>query len=220
MTNWCVGGLAAMAGLCLVLAGPAPASEIVYDLGGPLAGSCPAGGCASCGGGAPMGCSSGQCHGPKVPCPPPYCHVFEAPPCLKYKKGCPRPVCDPCNLEHFGYYPTCWSPWPYPPNWSHCPYPTAAAMLPPPRVPPFTPKLYGVRPAPVDRTDRTDDPRRKYPDRPGPARMGPDRRDSPDSADSDSGEEERPTPTLPGKSERLHPPSETPGKPSVRLITR
>jgi hypothetical protein len=41
--------------------------------------------------------------------------------CFHYKCICPKPICDPCNLEHFGYYPTCWQPWPYPPDYRHCP---------------------------------------------------------------------------------------------------
>src|SRR5437773_60836 len=71
------------------------------------------GGCSTCA--TPT--STGNCGGPKVDCPPPYCHVYEGPPCLKWKRGCPRPVCDPCELPHFGYFQTCWSPWPYPPDW-------------------------------------------------------------------------------------------------------
>jgi hypothetical protein len=44
-------------------------------------------------------------------CPPPYCHHQEGPPRIKFKCGCPRPVCPPCDSEFFGYYPTCWRPW-------------------------------------------------------------------------------------------------------------
>jgi len=43
----------------------------------------------------------------KCPCPPPYLWFSEGPPWIKFKKACPRPVCDPCNLEHYGYYQTC-----------------------------------------------------------------------------------------------------------------
>jgi hypothetical protein len=52
-------------------------------------------------------------------------------------------VCDPCALPHFGYYQTCWSPWPYPRDFRHCPYPQASDALPPPAYPPYTPKQYG-----------------------------------------------------------------------------
>jgi hypothetical protein len=54
---------------------------------------------------------------------PKFVYCQEGPPRIKMKTGCSRPVCDPCNLEHFGYYRTCWQPWPYPQDWSHCPVP-------------------------------------------------------------------------------------------------
>lgn len=92
----------------------------------------------SCGAG---GCSTGQCAPQKIDCPPPYYHYYEGPPHLKFKKACPRPICDPCHYEHFGYYQPCWAPWPFPEDWSHCPYPTAAHMLPPPKVPPYAPRI-------------------------------------------------------------------------------
>jgi len=65
-------------------------------------------------------------------CPPPFIHCQEGPPNLKFKKACPRPVCDPCQLEHYGYYATCWHPWPFPPDWSHCPVPPPGAIVPVP----------------------------------------------------------------------------------------
>jgi hypothetical protein len=52
-------------------------------------------------------------------CPPPYYHCQEAPPCIKFKHACPRPVCPPCNSDFFGYYPTCWRIWPA--GQSNCP---------------------------------------------------------------------------------------------------
>ena len=54
-------------------------------------------------------------------CPPPYVHHHEGPPRLWFKCACPKPVCDPCSLEHYGYYQTCWRPWSFPPDMSHCP---------------------------------------------------------------------------------------------------
>jgi hypothetical protein len=45
---------------------------------------------------------------------------------FNYKCICPKPVCDPCNLEHYGYYPTCWHPWPFPQDYRHCQSPNAA----------------------------------------------------------------------------------------------
>jgi len=34
------------------------------------------------------------------PCPHPYVHCQEGPPCIKFKCGCPKPVCYPCNLQY------------------------------------------------------------------------------------------------------------------------
>jgi hypothetical protein len=93
-----------------------------------------------------------QCSAPaqvKVPCPPPYIHYYEDAPKLKFKRACPRPVCDPCHLEHFGYYQPCWHPWPFGEDWSHCPYQTSAQALPLPQVPPYAPRI-GVAPGPKD----------------------------------------------------------------------
>jgi hypothetical protein len=101
--------------------------------------SCPSGGCAPGATGGCASCASGL-PGCLTKCPPPFIHHYEGPPKLKYKKACPRPVCDPCNLEHYGYYQTCWAPWPFPPDWSHCPVPPPGAVLPPPAIPPYTPK--------------------------------------------------------------------------------
>lgn len=71
---------------------------------------------------------------PSVPCEtcmatklahtPTYHHIHEGAPKLKFKTGYPRPVCDPNLLPHFGYFQTCWSPWPFPADWGHCPTPT------------------------------------------------------------------------------------------------
>jgi hypothetical protein len=116
------------------------------------------GGCATCGGGGgtPAGCAS-----PKLEkCPPKFTWISEGKPCIKFKCGCPRPVCDPCKLEHFGYYQACWAPWPYPPDWSHCPYLPPGAALPPPPVPPFTPKhRYYQDGSPYDRDRSIEEPR-------------------------------------------------------------
>jgi hypothetical protein len=62
-------------------------------------------------------------------CPCPFYHCMERPPKIKYKCGCPRPVCPPCALEHWGYFETCWRAWPFPPDWTHCPVPPAAAQV-------------------------------------------------------------------------------------------
>jgi hypothetical protein len=63
-------------------------------------------------------------------CPPPYIHCQEGCPRIRFKCACPRPICGPCELEHNGYYPTCWQPWPYPPDYSHCPTPPPGFMVP------------------------------------------------------------------------------------------
>jgi hypothetical protein len=116
-----------LAALALAHATPAWAQHVVTTT---------AADCMSCGPNcAPL------CGSVKHPCPPWFCHIQEGPPRLKIKRGCPRPVCDPCNLPHFGYFQTCWSPWPYPDNWNHCPTPTASQMLPPPEKPLFAPRV-------------------------------------------------------------------------------
>lgn len=88
------------------------------------------------------GCSTSSCPptAPCRPCPPHYHHVQEGPPKICFKCGCPRPVCVPCNAPHWGYYQTCWRPWPWPPDWSHCPghTPAATVMLGPTPVGPST----------------------------------------------------------------------------------
>lgn len=51
-------------------------------------------------------------------------------PCIKYKRVCSKPICPCCLMENFGYYPTCWHPWPFPPNYCHCPVPPTIATAP------------------------------------------------------------------------------------------
>jgi hypothetical protein len=117
------------AGLVLWLsAWPAFAQEGArYD--GPAA-------CATC---ATPGAGCAACKG--GPCPPKWHYTYEGPPKIKWHKGCPRPVCDPCRLEHYGYYQTCWAPWPFAPDWSHCPCPPPGVALPPPPYPPYSPRV-------------------------------------------------------------------------------
>lgn len=97
-------------------------------------------GCASCG-----------------KCPPPFKWHSEKPPCIKFHHACPRPVCDPCSLQHYGYYQTCWRPWNFPADWSHCPTPPPGAVLPPPPYPPYTPKAPYVRPPMPEPVERRKD---------------------------------------------------------------
>jgi hypothetical protein len=71
----------------------------------------------------------GDCCCQRWHCPPPYYHCQEGPPCIKFQCGCPKPVCGPCDLQHWGYFETCWRPWPFPPDWTHCPVPPPSAQL-------------------------------------------------------------------------------------------
>jgi hypothetical protein len=52
------------------------------------------------------------------------------PPCIKYRCVCPKSVCGPCNVEHYGYYQTCWHPWLFPPDYSHCRIPPTTNSVP------------------------------------------------------------------------------------------
>lgn len=102
-------------------------------------GGCGAGGCST------GGCSSGQCgfHCQRFHCPPCFRHCMERPPKLHYSCGCPRPVCNPCNLPHYGYFQTCWRPWPFPEDWSHCPVQGPQAYPPVGPPPPLAPTTLG-----------------------------------------------------------------------------
>jgi hypothetical protein len=86
-------------------------------------------------------CSSGFC------CPrTTFCQTRA--PHICFKKVCPKPICDPCTLEHFGYYHTCWRTWPFPPDYSHCctPPPAQLAGVAAPEAtgqPPAMPRVNG-----------------------------------------------------------------------------
>ena len=73
-------------------------------------------------------CATGG-HCQRHHCPPPLRHCFEGPPHIHWKRGCPRPICDPCALPNYGYFQTCWTPWPDAGNWSHCSVPPPAAFV-------------------------------------------------------------------------------------------
>ncbi len=83
-----------------------------------------------CGGGGATPMANTHCHCHRLCCPK-YCFCLHGAPCIKFKYGCPPPICEPCSLPHWGYYQPCWRPWPYPPDWSHCPYPVPAAAIAP-----------------------------------------------------------------------------------------
>jgi hypothetical protein len=74
-----------------------------------------------------FGCVDGCCD---HQCCPKFRHCQEGPPKIKMKWGCSRPVCEPCSLEHYGYYRPCWQAWPFPPDWTHCPVPPPSELPP------------------------------------------------------------------------------------------
>lgn len=141
------------------------------------------------------GCASGACFGTPYTgscgsgycqthhCPPRFEHCMEEPPCIHFKCGCPRPVCNPCDLPHWGYFDKCWTPWPYPPSWTHCPTPPPAAFVTlNPNVATYVPTLPPRAPAPAPAPTRPNmAPNPMPPMQPGvdllpqPQRYDPDR---------------------------------------------
>lgn len=81
----------------------------------------------------------------------------EKPPHWHIKRVCPKPICDPCTLEHHGYYHTCWRPSSVPPDWSHCPVPPPAVIFMQSQGPP-------PGPAPVLAPAPSAPPARRLPD--------------------------------------------------------
>lgn len=91
------------AALILASVAPADAQEVF-------------GGWGSCGldcGTCPVGCQTHHC-------PPALQHCQEGAPKIRVKCGCPKPICNPCTQPNWGYYETCWRPWPFEPNYHHC----------------------------------------------------------------------------------------------------
>src|SRR5262249_4192778 len=107
--------------LAIRLGGLCASLGLVLTVRSAVVGQCCEGGC-----GAAGGCREGGCRGP---CPPPYIHHQEGPPRIRFRHACPRPVCPPCDTPNWGYFQTCWRPWPWPPDWSHCPAPPLGALL-------------------------------------------------------------------------------------------
>jgi len=68
-------------------------------------------------------CTSTRCQSHH--CPPALKHCAEGAPRICVRLGCPKPICNPCNQPNWGYYETCWRPWPWPADYSHC------AVVPP-----------------------------------------------------------------------------------------
>jgi hypothetical protein len=103
-----------------LLCGPAVAyADPDYSYG--IEGGYQTGGCGACA----AGC--GTCSWPIHCGYYPFC--LEGGPRIRYSCTCPKPVCPPCELQHWGYYETCWRAWPWPPDWSHCPVPPPSAHL-------------------------------------------------------------------------------------------
>jgi hypothetical protein len=122
-----LGALGACLAALLAWAAAAPAQITISTGGG---GGCVSGGCAGGSCGAP-GCTTGCTTCQRLGCPPPYRHCTEGPPCIRFLCGCPRPVCNPCEQQNWGYFQPCWRPWPWPHNWNHCAVPGPAAFIPP-----------------------------------------------------------------------------------------
>jgi len=62
---------------------------------------------------------------------PKFKYCAEGPVRICFERGCGAPICCPCNQPNWGYYQTCWTPWPWPPDWSHCPVqPPASVVIP------------------------------------------------------------------------------------------
>ena len=98
------------------------------------AGACPAGGC------GPACSLSPPCAGgcKPCPCPGPYVHCTPEMPCMKYKCACGKPLCNVCDIQGYGYYPTCWRPWDVALNY-RCPVPTPTQLVHPFDLAPGTP---------------------------------------------------------------------------------
>jgi hypothetical protein len=106
------------------LAGFGVATILVLLVQGATAAQEILGGCSSC-----ASCVTNCYHCQRHHCPPRFRWCQQGPPRLKFERGCPLPVCDPCAAPNWGYHQTCWTPWPWQPDWSHCPAPPPASMV-------------------------------------------------------------------------------------------
>jgi hypothetical protein len=105
----------------------------------------PACGCAS------AACATGNCGWwGKCFCPKTV-FTIEKPPHIKFCRVCPKPVCDRCELDGYGYYPTCWRPFAYPPNYAYCPAPPPGVLAGPP------PPLIAGEPGPASPGGKPDE---------------------------------------------------------------
>jgi hypothetical protein len=110
---------------------------------------------APCGGGCATGacCSKNGCC-PCEKCPPPLVHCAPKPPKIKFKYACPLPVCKPCDLQGYGYYPTCWRPSLPPLRCPDAPVPALDCNVP---VPPAMPSPFHLQTEPVDPPHKGDE---------------------------------------------------------------
>ena len=117
-----VGGLAALVLACWSAAAGAQI-QVTVGPTGCATGNCDTGGCATC-------------EGVQSHCCPKYTFTIEKAPKIWFKMVCPKPICEPCEIDGYGYYPTCWRPFAYPPNYEHCPVPPPGALAsqPPPLI--------------------------------------------------------------------------------------
>jgi hypothetical protein len=109
----------------LGLAGPTQArAQDVFNGYGPSVQGYGSGGCGSCGscGSCNTGCQTHHC-------PPHLKYCMEGAPKICVRIGCPKPICNPCTQPGWGYYETCWNPWPWPANYNHCPAIPPAATI-------------------------------------------------------------------------------------------
>jgi hypothetical protein len=117
-------GLAAALAWALL---PAAGRAQNYAMGPPSAtfGAVGGAGCATCGVSIPTTRGTKCCH----LCCPHYHHCAEGPVHICFHHCCAKPVCNPCDVPHWGVWQKCWSPWPWPPDWGHCPTPPPAAQV-------------------------------------------------------------------------------------------
>jgi hypothetical protein len=118
-----IGGLAALV-LVWWSATAGAQIQITFGSAGCATGNCATGACAT------GGCAT--CDGVQSHCCPKYTFFIEKAPKICFKMICPKPICDPCEVEGYGYYSTCWRPFATPPNYEHCPVPPPGALASPP----------------------------------------------------------------------------------------
>ena len=88
-------------------------------------------------------------------CPPAYKHCQEGPPSIHILAGCPKPVCCPFDAPNWGYFQTCWRPYPWGQSWAHCQGVPPASQVPT-QIPVHTaPNTSASFPSPVSSSPST-----------------------------------------------------------------